>query len=101
MVVFSVAIIILVTAPSFAQPEKAQEGRSVATEQASDNAIFNRITDWFATRGKSPEEAETIGTQRQAERDAAKSRRKAARQKKEMERGAENAQQRIRGRAER
>ncbi len=92
---------VLGTSQSFAQPEEAPKGRSVARERASDNAVFNRISDWFATRGKSPEEAEAIRTQRQEERDAARTRREAGRQKREAERASEKAQQRMRERPER
>ena len=55
-------------APLFAA-EKGQKGASSqAYEHASDQAIFNRVSDWFATIGKSKEEKEAIIAERKAKR---------------------------------
>lgn len=73
----------------FVQAEEARtRGASqTAQEQASDRAIFNRVTDWFATVGRSEEEKEQIleerksrRLERQAEREAGQ---KQAEKKKE------------------
>ncbi len=56
---------------------EARGASQTAREQASERAIFNRITDWFATVGRSEEEKEKILEERrtrrlekQAEREA-------------------------------
>jgi hypothetical protein len=70
----------------------AQEGEKGASEKAyehaSENAIFNRISDWFATVGKSPEEKEAILTERKAQRAAKRAEKKASQVK---ERGRKEA----------
>ena len=68
----------------FTMPALAQKGASeTALEKASPNAIFNRVTDWFATVGKDDVEKEKILAERKAERAAKKAEKKAAKAKKE------------------
>lgn len=51
-----------------AQVEKARGASQKAQERASDQAIFNRVSDWFATVGRPQEEKERILQERQARR---------------------------------
>jgi hypothetical protein len=56
---------------------------ATAVEKASDEAIFHRVTDWFATRGKSPEEAKAIIAERKAKRAADRAQKEALRAQKQ------------------
>jgi hypothetical protein len=74
----------------------AQKGASqTAMEKASDEAIFHRVGDWFATRGKSPEEAKAIKAERKAQRAAKRAQKEADRAKKEAEKQAKRAQKEM------
>ena len=55
-----------------------------AYEHASDQSIFNRIGDWFATVGKSDEEKQKILTERKAARAAKMAEKKMGEAKEEM-----------------
>ena len=77
-----IKLIILVSFVCIANPlllaEDKEKGASQkAYEHASGNAIFNRISDWFATVGKSPEEKEAILKERKAQRAAQRAEEKA------------------------
>ena len=57
--------------------EEQKGANEQAYEHASDNAIFNRVGDWFATVGKSKEEKESILAERKAKRATQKAEKKA------------------------
>lgn len=71
-----------------ALPVFAAQGRKGASdkalEQASDEAIFHRVGDWFATIGKSDEEKKAIIAERKAKRAAARVQEEAERARKKM-----------------
>jgi hypothetical protein len=97
-----VAILVLVmalligTVPAFAA--QGQRGASArAMERASDEAVFHRIGDWFATRGKSEEEAQAIVAERKAARAAKRAEKELQKRKKEMERAAKKSQKEMKG----
>jgi hypothetical protein len=70
--------------------EEGQKGASSkAYEHASENAIFNRITDWFATVGKSKEEKEAILADRKAQRAAKRAQKEAQKATEDTEEEAE------------
>jgi len=78
-----------------------------AYEHADDNAVFNRVGDWFATVGKSKEEKEKILAERKAERatkraekEAEKMKRKAEEAKGEAEKEAKRVRERTEKQAE-
>jgi ElaB/YqjD/DUF883 family membrane-anchored ribosome-binding protein len=50
------------------QPQKGASAQ--AYEHASEQSVFNRVGDWFATIGKSGAEKEKILQQRRAQREA-------------------------------
>lgn len=60
--------LVLVSGLAFAARGGVKGADEKAYEHASDNAIFNRIGDWFATRGKSKEAKEAIIEERKAKR---------------------------------
>jgi len=70
-------------------PAYAQSGRkgasATAMEKASDEAVFHRVGDWFATIGKSPDEKKAIIAQRKADRAAKRAQKKAEKAKKDMD----------------
>ena len=70
------------TIPAYAAPRGAS---STAMEKASDEAIFHRVGDWFATVGKSSEEKQAILAERKAKRAAAKAQKQAAKAQKELQ----------------
>jgi len=88
--------------------EKGEKGASTqAYEHASENAIFNRVSDWFTTIGKSKEEKEAIIAERKtkratrrAEKEVQKAARKAERERereRKVEEGAEKFKDKVRG----
>ena len=91
-VVLSLAVISL---PMF-DAHGGQKGASAkAYEHASDEAIFHRIGDWFATRGKSETEKKAIIAERKAKRAAARAQKEAEKQKKKIEKEAKKAKKNI------
>lgn len=96
MVLF-VAALALAVNPAFAQQKDVRGPSAAAMENASDQAIFHRVSDWFATRGKSPEEAKAIRASRQAERASGKAQKEAGKQKAAMQREAAKAQRGMKG----
>jgi hypothetical protein len=70
--------------------KKGQKGASdKAYEHASEQSVFNRVGDWFATIGKSKEEKQQIIQQRKAEREAKKAEKRAQKLKKQGKKGIE------------
>jgi hypothetical protein len=89
LLVFAIA---LGTVPAYA----AQKGASSkAYEKASDEAVFNRVGDWFATRGKSPKEAQAILGERKAKRAMQRTQKEAEKQKKIAKKQAEQSQKEM------
>ena len=82
MVILALA---LTAMPAFAAKGGTRGASQKAYENASDKAVFNRVGDWFATRGKSPEEKEAII----AERDAKRAAKKAEKERKKIAKQAE------------
>ncbi|MFC1576035.1 hypothetical protein ACFL3J_00020 [Candidatus Omnitrophota bacterium] len=86
--------LVMVSMPAFAA--KGQRGASTtAYEHASDDAIFHRVGDWFATVGKSDTEKKAIIAQRKAKRAAARAQKKAEQQKRKMEKEAERSKKEM------
>ncbi|MBN1492981.1 MAG: hypothetical protein JW938_02400 [Candidatus Omnitrophica bacterium] len=72
---------------------KGEKGASeAALENASDQAVFNRVGDWFATIGKSPEEKEAKLAELKAARAQKKADKEAAKAKKQAEKEAKKAE---------
>jgi hypothetical protein len=97
IMVLLVAAMALTVSPAFSQQKDARGASATAMEKADDQAIFHRVSDWFATRGKSPEEAKAIRASRQAERGAQRAQKEAEKQKGAMQREAEKAQRGMKG----
>ena len=88
MVILALA---LTAMPAFAAKGGTRGASQKAYENASDKAVFNRVGDWFATRGKSPEEKEAII----AERDAKRAAKKAEKEAKKLEKQAKKEAKKL------
>ena len=89
-IVITLALILSVC-PAFAAKGGEKGASAQAIEHASDQAIFNRVSDWFATIGKSKEEKAKILQERKAKR-AAQRAEKAVQEAEEETKKAEEAQ---------
>lgn len=81
-------LMVLCLVASIAAPGYAAVGRKgasdMAMEKASDESVFNRVGDWWATKGKSPAEKQAILTKRKAQRAAKRAQKGAEKQTKEL-----------------
>lgn len=83
-----VIVFAMSTIPLYAAPGGQKGASQKAMENASDEAVFHRIGDWFATVGKSDMEKKQILAQRKAERAAAKAQKKMDKAKKQADKEA-------------
>lgn len=95
VLVYFLAITLLISnVPIFAaQGRKGASDR--ALEHASDEAIFHRVGDWFATRGKPEKEKKAIIAERKAKRAQAKAEKRIEKKKRKMEKKAERIQKKM------
>ena len=91
LIVFAVILSLAMTSiPAFAA--KGRKGASDrAYEQASDEAVFHRVGDWFATVGKSEEEKAAIKAERKTARTVKRLKKEAEKKKKEMKKESKKA----------
>lgn len=84
--------LIIIFALALSMPVYAGGGEkgacSVATEKASDQAVFHRVSDWFATIGNTPEEKEAYIAKKRAEREAKKAKKMAEKKAKSAQKAA-------------
>ena len=86
--------LVLCVVPAFAA--RGEKGASAkAYEKASDEAIFHRVGDWFATRGKSEEERNAILAERKAKRAAKRIEKEAEKKKKQLEKEAKKKKKQL------
>ena len=97
VVVFALVLAFcLGTIPAFAA--RGQRGASTrAMERASDEAIFHRVGDWFATRGKPEGEAQAIIAERKAARAAKRAEKELKKKQKQMEKAQKKSQKQMKG----
>lgn len=86
----TIIITILLLLSVFSKPllaaEEGEKGAaSRAYERASEQAIFHRVSDWFATVGKSPQQKTRMLEQRRARRAAKRAQREFRKSQKKME----------------
>ena len=97
-----ISLLLVVSLVLISVPAMAAQGRRGASdkayEKASEEAIFHRIGDWFATRGKSEEERQAIITERKAKRAADRAKKQAEKRKRELEKEAKKTQKKVRER---
>lgn len=94
-----ISLLLIMSFVLISMPSMAAQGRKGASdkayEHASDEAIFHRIGDWFATRGKSEEEKKAIIAERKAKRAAARAQKKIEKEKRKLEKEAKKAQKKM------
>jgi len=97
-----VFLFIVSVVPVFAQvsTRKGPNPSQKAYEHASEKSAFNRVGDWFATAGKSPEEKEKIIAERDAQRAAKQVEKEAKRLRKQAEKETEGLTQKKQQRTE-
>ena len=92
-------VILLMMALSFSTSAVLAGGEKGASasayEHASDESVFNRVGDWFATIGKTEEEAAAIRAERAATRAAKRAEKEAAKGAKEVGKAAEKAKKKL------
>jgi len=77
--------------------KKEMKGASErAMERASDQAIFHRASDWFATVGKSEGEKAKILAERKAKRAAAKAKKMAEKAERKAKKAGKKAEKKAR-----
>lgn len=92
--VIAYLLLLFIMSPVFISTAKAEEkgASEQAHERANKNAIFNRISDWFSTVGKSGEEKEKILEERKIERAGKRAEKEAKKAQKKAEKEASKAQ---------
>ena len=77
----------------------AAQGRKGASdkalEKASDEAVFNRVGDWFAARGKTGDEKKAIIAERKAKRAADRAEKELREQKKLLEKETKKTRKKM------
>ena len=99
LVVTIILSLVMISMSVFAAEGGKKGASERAYERASPQAIFHRIEDWFATRGKNPEEKESILKERRAERAVKRAEKEARKAQKEVKKAKQKLkrQQRDRG----
>ena len=96
IIVLFLVLAFLAGSMSLCFAQMGQKGASEkAYEHASEEAIFNRVGDWFATIGKSPEEKEAIIAERKAKRAAKRAEKEARKAQKEAEKEQKRLQKQM------
>lgn len=86
LLVFLISIVL----PAYAQ-QKTGYSTGAYSELGTDDTYLERVSDWFATAGKSREEKILILSQRRANRKMADTQKKITRKKKEIEKKKKKA----------
>ena len=92
MVVLALALTVM---PAYAAKGGTRGASQQAYDNASDKAVFNRVGDWFATRGKSPKERQAIIAERDAKRAAKKLEKQAQKEAKRLEKQSETKTRKV------
>lgn len=99
LVILGLAALMVLSAPVSFAAKDVKGASAQAMEHADDNAIFNRVTDWFATVGKSEEEKAKILAERKAKRAAKRAEKEAKKKAKEakekMEKGKKDLDKKM------
>ncbi|MFH1645038.1 MAG: hypothetical protein ABIB11_01320 [Candidatus Omnitrophota bacterium] len=80
-----VALFLFVSLPVCSVEAKEKGASAMAYEHASDEAVFHRVGDWFATVGKSDEEKAKIKAQRRDERETKRMEKKMQQEEKRLQ----------------
>ena len=85
VVAFLTMLLLVSVGPVIAAPSEQKSISPIAFEHANDEFIFYRISDWFATLGKSDQEKKIIIAERRMKRAAARALKQAKKIKKGLE----------------
>ena len=92
-------VVLSIVFGSFVSPVFAAQGRKgasdMALQKANEESAFNRVGDWFATRGKTESEKKAVLAERKLKRAAEKAQKKAQKRKKEAEKKAKEAKKKM------
>ena len=83
--IFLMLFCMWVVLPVYAGPEGVEGASPTAYEHASEESVFDRVSDWFATVGKPKEEQDRILAERRAERMAKKAEKEIKKASDEMQ----------------
>lgn len=89
----TVIIFLVSSTPMVYAQQKGGYSAVAYSELDADDTYLDRVSDWFATVGKSREERILIKSRRRAARKMADTQKKIARKKKEIERQKKKAMQ--------
>jgi hypothetical protein len=99
MKIMNMAIVLfcfsLIALPVFAAEGGEKGASEEAFEHASEQSVFHRAGDWFATVGKSPEEKEQALQKRREMRDQKRIEKEARKSVKEMEKQKEKEKVKV------
>ncbi|MFO8052887.1 MAG: hypothetical protein R6U54_02865 [Candidatus Omnitrophota bacterium] len=95
ILVFTALVFLTISAPVFSAEDGKKGASSKAQEQASQQSIFNRVGDWFATVGKSEEKKKKILKERKQKRAQEKAEEKAEKMQRKAEEKAEKAKEKA------
>jgi len=95
MVLFLAFALVLSVMPSVDAQNPPKGMSASAYKHASDEAVVHRVTDWFATRGKSDMEKQQILATRKAQRAAKRAQKIAAKRQKIMEKKARQSKAKM------
>ena len=94
-----VAILLVLCFTMISLPAFAAKGRKGASdrayEKASQESIFHRVGDWFATRGKTEKEKKAMINERKAKTEADRIQKKAQKAKKKIEKKGDKTRRKI------
>jgi 3'-phosphoadenosine 5'-phosphosulfate sulfotransferase (PAPS reductase)/FAD synthetase len=96
-VVLVVLSLLAAQSAAFAKPKGVKGASEKAYEHASEEAVFHRVGDWFATIGKSEEEKEKIIAERKAKRAAKRAEQEAKKAQKELEKKKKEMKEKFSG----
>lgn len=94
---FIILAFVFSVTPAFAAKGGEKGASQTAYERASEESIFHRVGDWFATIGKSEEEKKAIISERKTKRAKDKMEKKSREMKKEMEKNQKSMGKNARG----
>jgi len=95
-------MILILSLTLIGMPAFAAQGRRGASDrayqQASDESVFVRAGDWFATRGKTAEEKKAVLAERKTKRAKARMQKEVEKKKKMMEKEMKKRQKEMEAR---
>jgi len=92
---FTVLTLLSVAVPAFAAKGGEKGASQTAYDRASEESIFHRVGDWFATIGKSEQEKKAIISERKARRAAERTQNKMKQNNRQMHNEMQKSQKNM------